>query len=94
MDRLAKMLHGRPFSLLAVSVGEPDDVVEAYLKEVPVSFPVALDEQAARIKDWQAFVFPTSYLVDKTGRIRFGLHGSIEWDSPEAVEVVETLMRE
>lgn len=94
MDRLAKMLRDRPFGLLAVSVGEPADLVEGYLKEVPVSFPVALDEEGRRIKDWQAFVFPTSYLVDKAGRIRFGLHGSLEWDSPEAVEIIEHLMRE
>lgn len=94
MDRLAKMLAGRPFTLLAVNVGEPDDVVEAYLREVPVSFPIPLDESGKRIKDWQAFVFPTSYLVDKTGRIRFGLHGSMEWDAPEAVEAIERLLHE
>lgn len=94
MDRLAKMMAGRPFTLLAVNVGEPDDMVQAYLREVPVSFPVALDESGKRIKSWQAFVFPTSYLVDKTGRIRFGLHGSIEWDAPEAVEAIERLLQE
>lgn len=94
MDRLAKMMAGRPFAMLAVNVGEPADMVEAYLKEVPVSFPIPLDEQGTRIKEWQAFVFPTSYLVDKTGRIRFGLHGSIEWDAPENVEVIERLMAE
>jgi hypothetical protein len=32
--------------------------------------------------------------VDKRGRVRMGLFGSIEWDAPEVVARVEALLGE
>jgi thiol-disulfide isomerase/thioredoxin len=94
MDRLSKMYVRQPFTVLAVNVGEPADVVERFLDDVPVSFAIGLDEDSTRARAWKAFVYPTSFLVDKTGRIRFGLNGAIEWDSPEVVEIIEQLLLE
>jgi thiol-disulfide isomerase/thioredoxin len=94
MARLADRLAGRPFTLLGVNVGESPEEIQAFLKEVPVNFPIALDAEGARLKPWQVFAFPTSYVVDKRGRIRLGLFGSIEWDSPEAVARLEALLAE
>ncbi len=94
MQRLSEKLAGRPFTLLGVNVGETPAQVEAFLKLVPVSFPIVLDEKGRHLNAWQVFAFPTSYLVDKQGRIRYGLYGSIEWDEPEAVGVIEGLLGE
>ena len=94
MDRLAKMMARHPFMVLAINAGEPEDMVERFLDEMPVSFSVGLDEDGSRAKAWKAFVYPTSYLVDKQGRIRYGVTGTMEWDAPEVVEVVEQLLRE
>ena len=94
MDRLAKMEARQPFTVVAVNVGEPADLVEGFLNDMPVSFAVGLDEDSSRAKAWKAFLYPTSYLVDKKGRIRYSLVGGIEWDAPEVVEIVEQLMRE
>jgi thiol-disulfide isomerase/thioredoxin len=94
LDRLDKMESGRRFTVLAVDVKEQADLVERFLEEMPLSFPIALDEDGKLAKAWKAFVYPTSYLVDKMGQIRYSLNGPIEWDEPEVVEVIEQLMLE
>jgi peroxiredoxin len=94
LDRLDKMESGRQFTVLAVNVKEQVDLVEHFLEEMPLSFPIALDEDGKLAKAWRVFVYPTSYLIDKQGQIRFSLSGTLEWDDPEVVEVIEQLMLE
>ncbi len=94
MARLADKLAGKPFTLVGVNVGESPEEIRAFLKQVPVSFPIVLDGEGQNLKAWQVFAFPTSYVLDKKGRIRLGLFGSIEWDAPEAVAKLEALLAE
>jgi thiol-disulfide isomerase/thioredoxin len=94
MARLADRLAGQPFTILGVNVGESPEEIRAFLRQVPVNFPILLDQEARSLKPWNVFAFPTTYVVDKRGRVRLGLFGSIEWDDPEAVARVEALLAE
>jgi thiol-disulfide isomerase/thioredoxin len=94
MNRLVERLAGQPFVILGVNAGEDADAIRTFLRQVPINFPILLDEEGVSIKPWQAFVFPTSYVVDKQGRVRMGLVGSIEWDAPESVARIQTLFNE
>jgi thiol-disulfide isomerase/thioredoxin len=94
MQRLAERLAGRPFAILGVNMGDGADEIHAFLRRVPVSFPIPLDPEGISLKPWQVFAFPTSYVVDKRGSIRLGLFGSIEWDEPEVVARLEALLAE
>jgi thiol-disulfide isomerase/thioredoxin len=94
MARLATKLTGKPFTILGVNEGESPEEIRAFLKQVPVNFPILLDAEGEHLKPWQVFAFPTSYVVDKQGRLRLGLFGSIEWDSPEALVQLEKLLAE
>jgi thiol-disulfide isomerase/thioredoxin len=94
MNRLMSKLEGRPFTILGVNEGESPEEINAFLRQVPVNFPILLDRQGELLKSWRVFAFPTSYVVDKRGNLRLGLFGSIEWDSPEAVAQLEQLLAE
>ncbi len=94
MERLTRMLAGRPFTILASNAGESPEQIRPFLQEVPLTFPILLDEGSARMKAWRVFVLPTSFLVDKRGQIRYSLAGHIEWDTPEVVAIIERLMAE
>lgn len=94
MERLAQRLANRPFTILAPNAGETPDQVRAFLAQQPLSFAIPMDANSERMKAWRVFVLPTSFLVDKQGRIRYGLTGSIEWDEPAAVAIVESLLAE
>ncbi|MDW8323301.1 MAG: TlpA disulfide reductase family protein [Burkholderiales bacterium] len=94
MERLTQKLSGRPFRLLAVNTGETPEQIQAFLKEVPLTFPILLDPEGETMKAWRVFVLPTSFLVDKKGQIRYSLAGHLEWDEPEVVAVIERLLAE
>jgi len=92
MQRLQEKLAGRPFTILAVNMAEPDQAVRAFLSKMKVDFPVPLDRDGAVLKRWKVFVFPTSFVLDTQGNIRLGVFGEVEWDSPEVMEKVVGLL--
>jgi len=94
MARLMTRLADKPFSILGVNEAESPEEIRAFLKQVPVNFSILLDSEGEHLKPWQVFAFPTSYVIDKQGRLRSGLFGSIEWDSPEAIAQLEKLLAE
>ena len=85
MQRLKEKLAGRPFTILAVNMAESSKDVRAFLNKSAVDFPVLMDRDGAVLKRWKVFVFPTSFVVDTDGHIRFGVVGEVEWDSPEVM---------
>jgi len=94
MDRLAKVMGKYPFVLLAVNAGESPGWVRGVLKQIQPGYPVGLDEDRRNMQAWGGMVMPTSYLVDKAGRIRYRVVGPMEWDTPEMIGIISSLMRE
>ena len=92
MQRLKEKLAGRPFTILAVNMAEPDKDVRAFLAKMNVDFPVPMDRDGAVLKRWKVFVFPTSFVLDVEGNIRLGVFGEVEWDSPEVMEKIVALL--
>lgn len=94
MQRLQDKYQGKDFEILAVNMGEDSTTIEIFLQKMTVNFPILLDSDGAILKQWKIFAFPTTFLVDKEGNIAYALFGGLEWDSPEAVAVVEELMKQ
>ncbi|MDH5518253.1 MAG: TlpA family protein disulfide reductase [Gammaproteobacteria bacterium] len=95
MQRLQDHFTNDKFIILGVNMAEKKPVIEEFLKtKVSVSFPVLLDTDGAALKRWQVFAFPSSYLIDKKGRIRYSLFGSIEWDNSDTLSVIRQLVNE
>jgi thiol-disulfide isomerase/thioredoxin len=92
MQRLSQKLAEKPFTILAVNMAEPQPEVRAFLARFHLGFPVLLDQDGAALKQWKVFVFPTSYVIDAEGRIRFGVYGEVEWDAPETLGIIQGLL--
>jgi thiol-disulfide isomerase/thioredoxin len=92
MQRLKDKLAGRPFTILAVNMAEPDKDVRAFLSKLKVDFPVPMDRDGAALKSWKVYVYPTSFVLDAEGHIRLGVFGEVEWDSPEVMAKVVGLL--
>jgi len=94
LGRLNKQLAGKPFRVLGVDVGESKAQVQKFLKKVPAAYPVILDPRGVTITPWKIRAFPTSYIVDKNGRLRYGYFGGLAWDDEEVVTLIEKLIAE
>ncbi len=95
MWRLKNRFRDRPFTVVAVDMGDSLESVNTFLPDaMKRDFVVLMDEDGEALKAWKVFAFPTSYLLDRQGRIRYALYGALEWDEPEVVEVVEKLLSE
>ena len=92
MRRLNEKLAGRPFTILTVDMAETPQEVSAFLKEVNLDFTVLMDRDGKALKQWKVFAFPTSFLVDPEGKIRYAVFGTTEWDEAEAIAKVNELL--
>ncbi|BCN94270.1 hypothetical protein THMIRHAM_20550 [Thiomicrorhabdus immobilis] len=94
MARLKTHYAGQDVEILAVNLGEEKTQVESFLTEHPVNFPVLLDDDASAVKAWKVFAYPSSYLIDKPGQIRFALFGATEWDDIAHIQKIDALLAE
>ncbi|HUW28044.1 MAG TPA: TlpA disulfide reductase family protein [Sulfuriferula sp.] len=92
MERLQQRMKGKPFAILAVDVGEQNADVQAFMKQVPVTFPVLMDRDARHFKAWKAYALPSSFVVDAQGRVRYVIFGGTEWDEPDALGKLMALL--
>jgi peroxiredoxin len=94
MERLWRQFGSQGLVVLGVNVGESSDVVYAFNHglETPLSFPLLLDEATAVAKSWPVRGLPTTFLVDKQGRLAFGAVGGREFDGPAIVAQVKELL--
>jgi len=92
MQRLQEKLAGRPFTILAVNVREKPGTIWKFRKLVRVSFPLLLDPEGQAAADWGIDVYPSSFLVDPRGRVRYAVYGPRQWDDPEIIGMIESLM--
>lgn len=94
MERLRVKMQGRPLEILALDSAEPLEDVKAFLALMKLDFTILLDPDGAITKRWKVFGLPTTFLIDRQGRIRHVLSGPAEWDEGEALQAIEALLVE
>ena len=95
MQRLYDTLPRDKFEILAVNMAEDPKVIQTFLEtKVKITFPILLDSDGATLKRWKVFAFPTSYIIEPSGKISHALFGSISWDTKEIVEQLRKLFPE
>ena len=94
MQRLAKSLRNRPFEIVAINVSEQKQRVKYQSKRINMTFTVLLDTEGKTFQHWQAKILPTSFIVDRKGRIRYLAQGPLEWDTDEVSAIIEKLLIE
>jgi thiol-disulfide isomerase/thioredoxin len=91
MQRLEAAFPDTAFTVLAVNVKESREKAWRFQKMLGVNFSVLLDTTGKAAEDWDVAVYPTSYLIDTTGRIRHVAYGALDWDSMAIKQVIERL---
>jgi len=93
MERLYQRFHGRDFEMLAVSQDEDGKrVVEPFVKEMKLSFPVLLDPDHQVGDSYKVWGYPETIVIDRSGYIDEHVVGPREWDSAASVAQIERLL--
>jgi len=80
--------------IVAVNVGEDADTVLGFMgtMDVAPSFTIALDRDSAVMRNWPIKGLPTTFLLDRDGRIVYRAIGGREFDSAESIALINRLL--
>lgn len=95
MQELATKYSGKGLTIVAINVDEKPENMQEFLKSAKVSFTVLRDAQQKLVAAADIPTMPTSFLIDRTGKIRF-VHAGFEGDQTtrEYVKEIEQLLQE
>lgn len=93
METLWQKYKEQGFVVVAVSNDEGSKKrVETFSKLLDLSFPILLDPEGEVNDQYKVSNMPTSFLIDRNGKIISRIVGSDDWTSPEAIQLVEDLL--
>jgi thiol-disulfide isomerase/thioredoxin len=93
MQRLYERLAGEPFEIFAVNFQESEPRIRAFLGKVPVTFSILRDTDGSVVREWKVRIFPSSFVVDAEGALRYVLVGAIDWSNPEVEKTLRSLLQ-
>ena len=91
MQRAWEQLQAEGIGMIAINVGEDAETVQAFLEQIPVSFPLPLDTDSKVSQRWPMRGLPTTFVVGPEGRLVYKATGEREWDDPALLEQVRAL---
>jgi peroxiredoxin len=92
LQRLREQLGGRGLEVLGVNFQEGPARIGAFVDKAGIRFPIVRDTDGAIARAWNARVFPSTYVVDREGRVRYVLVGEADWTSPALLSTIASLL--
>ena len=90
--RLYERLSNEPFDILTVNIGEDKKSINEFLNKIKFDLPILLDTNGVAVRDWKVYAYPSNFVLDKQGKIRYAYRGALEWDSDNIVKEFEDLL--
>ena len=78
--------------MVTINLQESASKVKAFFKEFELTFTALLDSTGEVGASFGIRAIPTTYILDKTGRIIGLVNGPRKWDSKEAIALFENLI--
>jgi len=92
MNRALAALDAKRFAMISISYKDTQEIMRDFLKQVKVDFPILMDFDGKVAQDWQVFAYPSSFLIDGNGYIRYSINAGSIWDSPEMLDYLREVM--
>lgn len=90
LQRLWIKLGASKLQIVAVNVGEDAETILGFMGTLDESptFPIVFDKDSATLRAWPVRGLPTTFLIDKKGRIAYRAIGGRHFDSPENIRFI------
>jgi len=92
IQQLRQKLAGRPFTVLAVNLDEPEARIRRFLATINVDFTILLDPERKVARAWDVRILPASFVIGPDGKIRYSLVGEINWGHDLVVSRIAELL--
>src|SRR6059036_927370 len=93
MERLWRGHKDQGFVMVGVSLDSNPKVVPPFIAQHKLTFPIALDSKMEVANTYGVRALPTSFIVDREGRMTALALGPRPWDNDAAHSLVEGLTR-
>ena len=95
MERVYQDLKDEGFAILAISSDPQGSIVtRPFVASQGLTFPILHDSDYRVSGSYGVRTLPMSFLIDRNGRLSQRVFGARDWNSPEARELIRTLLRE
>ena len=92
LELLATRHERAGLTVLAVNYRESLPAVQRFLDVQPVSLPILLDREGETAAMWTPRVFPTTVLIDRSGKPRHQVMGGLDWLGIDAAALLLPLL--
>ena len=93
METLYQRFKNEGLEILAVNLGENQATVRQFIQNNRYTFPVPLDSNNRIGAIYGVEAIPTSYILDRDGKIIARIVGSINWDTSQVIAAFDALLR-
>jgi peroxiredoxin len=94
LEQIQKKYAPLGFTMLGINVEEDTTQMEAFLGDVPVSFPILLDPANTISKLYDVAAMPSTVIIDRKGNVRYIHQGYQPGDESRYQDVIRQLIRE
>jgi thiol-disulfide isomerase/thioredoxin len=94
MNQLHSTLQGQGLAIVAVNLDEQRNDADGFLAKTPARFTIAGDPQGQCPERFGVETMPTSYLIDRQGRVRHVQYGFRPSESTVLQEKIRILLAE
>jgi thiol-disulfide isomerase/thioredoxin len=92
LQALARRHESDGLAVLMVNYRESESTIRRFLERTPLALPVLLDRDGSAARAWTSRVFPTTVLIDRSGRPRHQVVGAVDWAGDDARQWLHELL--
>src|SRR6185369_9906282 len=92
LQKLSDQYGGSGVRVLALAEDDEGDGVSSFVSTFKITFPVALDAGSAVAKALKARSLPCTFVLDRSGEVRFVQEGYTPGDEAKLEEQVKSLL--
>jgi len=95
LDKLNREFAGKDFEILAVSVDQNGAAaVQRFMEKNKLNLPVLLDPKSSIAGRYGTFKFPETYVLDRTGVVRYKVIGALDWTAADSMSAIRGLVEQ